>query len=168
MTGPMDDGERRAVIARMKTLLLLTALLAFPVHGEVRAAARGGVFAGAETALTGSIELEARIGRWSFSPSYEVIRGGHGLYAIHADVRHLFQSEKRTVWIGAGPTLVRAWREGSSETTWNVDIGAAWRLGKAWEPFVAARYYEYHLPVFRDSVEGNGAVISVGVSRKLF
>jgi len=40
------------------------------------------------------------------------------------------------------------------------------QAGPAAEPFVAARYYSFQLPVFRDVVEGSGAVISIGVSRR--
>ena len=152
----------------MKALpILLLSLMVLPLHAEVRAAARGGIFAGAgnEGVVTG--ELELRRGNWSVAPAYEVIRGGYGLHAIHLDVRRLFPAGRQTFWIGAGPTAVRT-NNPSSRTTWNADAGMAWRLGDGtWEPFVAARYYRFDLPVFRDSVEANGAVLSIGISRRL-
>ena len=148
----------------MKTFLILS-VLALPLHAEIRGAARGGVFAGVNHEAVGTIELEAGRGNWSIAPAYDSIRGGYGLHAIHVDIRRLFRSEHNTFWIGAGPTFVRV-NTPSSETTWNVDAGLAWRTKSAWEPFVAARYYSIRMPVFRDVVEGSGAVISIGVSRR--
>jgi hypothetical protein len=153
----------------MKTsLILLLSLLALPLHAaapvEVRAAARAGLFSGGGTDPVGTIELDVRRGNWSIAPAYEVIRGGYGLNAVHVDLRRLLQVERTTYWIGAGPTFVHS-NAAASDTTFNIDAGAAWRVG-AWEPFVAARYYTVELPVFRDTVRENGAVLSVGVSRR--
>jgi hypothetical protein len=150
----------------MKPLLVFLFLAALPLHAEIRGAVRGGNFVGAESVLAGSIELDARLGRWSVAPAYEVIRGGYGLHAVHVDVRHLIRTSRNTFWIGAGPTFVSS--NSSSETTWNADAGMAWRLKSRWEPFVAARYYSFRLPAFRDELEGNGAVISIGVSRRFW
>src|SRR3954452_7646218 len=103
----------------MKTipLLLALSLITIPLHAEVRAAARAGVFAGSNNHPAGSLDLDARYGNWSFAPAYEGIQGGYGLHAIHADVRRLFQNERNTFWIGAGPTFVST--NSSSKTTWN-------------------------------------------------
>jgi hypothetical protein len=151
----------------MKVLLVLLSLLAPPLRAEIRAAVRGGVFAGGANEAVGTAELEVRAGNWSVAPPYEVIRGGYGEHAIHVDVRRLFLSGRKTFWIGAGPTVVKT-NAPSSKTTWNADAGMAWRLGDgAWEPFVAARYYSFRTPVFRDVVKANGAVLSVGISRRL-
>jgi hypothetical protein len=147
----------------MKTFLILS-LLALPLHAEIRGAVRGGVFAGAGNDVVGTIELEARGGNWSIAPAYDSIRGGYGLHAIHADVRRLFTFGHGTVRIGAGPTFVST--SSGSKTTWNADAGVAWRTNGAWEPFVAARYYSFRIPVFRDVVEGRGPVISIGISRR--
>ncbi|MEA2237340.1 MAG: hypothetical protein QOC81_2064 [Thermoanaerobaculia bacterium] len=133
-----------------------------PLHAEVRAAARAGIFAGSDNHPAGSIELDARYGNWSFAPAYESIQGGYGLHAVHADVRRLFQNEQKTFWIGAGPTFVSS--SSSSMTTWNIDTGFEWRAKSRFEPFVAARFYRFRMPVFRDTLKGSGAVISVGVS----
>ena len=149
---------------RMKTFLVLS-LLALPLNAEVRGAARAGFFEGADHDAVGTIELDARRGGWSFAPAFEPIRGGYGLHAVHVDIRRLFQSEHNTFWIGAGPTFVNS-NVPSSDTTWNADAGLEWRTGSAWEPFVAARYYSFRMPIFRDVIEGKGAVISVGVSRR--
>lgn len=145
----------------MKTpLLLLLSLLALPLQAEVRAAAR----VGAGDDIVGSLELDVRRGNWSFSPAYEVIRGGYDQHAVHLDVRRIFPLAHQTLWLGAGPTFVHS-NATASDKTWNVDAGFAWRRGKTWEPFVAARFYRYELPVFRDEVRSNGVVISIGVSR---
>ena len=149
----------------MKAFLILS-LFALPLNAEVRGAARGGVFEGAGHDAVGTIELDARHGSWSFAPAFDLIRGGYGLHAIHVDIRRLFRSEHNTFWIGAGPTFVNS-NAPSSATTWNVDAGLEWRMNSAWEPFVAARYYSFRMPIFRDVIEGNGAVISIGVSRRV-
>jgi hypothetical protein len=148
----------------MKTLLILS-MLALPLNAEIRGAARGGVFVGANHDAVGTIELDARGGNWSFAPAFDSIRGGYGLHAIHVDVRRLFPFAHNTLWIGAGPTFVNS-NYPSSKTTWNADAGFAWRTNGAWEPFVAARYYSFRMPVFRDVLKGNGAVISIGISRR--
>jgi hypothetical protein len=150
-------------MGRMKTFVILS-LLALPLNAEIRGAIRGGVFAGARDEAVGTIELDARLENWSVAPAYDSIRGGYGLHAIHVDVRRLFRFEHSTVWIGTGPTFVQTIE--SSSNTWNADAGVAWRTNGAWEPFVAARYYSFRIPVFRDRVEGNGAVISIGISRR--
>jgi hypothetical protein len=155
--------RRRAVFGDMKTFLILS-LLALPLNAEIRGAARGGVFVGADHEAVGTIELDVRRGNWSVAPAYDSIRGGYGLHAIHIDVRRFFKFEHDTVWIGAGPTFVSS--NSGSRTTWNADAGFAWRTNGVWEPFIAARYYSFRIPVFRDVVEGNGAVISIGISRR--
>src|SRR3954447_2130936 len=147
----------------MKTFLLLS-LLALPLNAEIRGAARGGVFLGGKHDPVGTIELDVRHGNWSIAPAYDFIRGGYGVYAIDADVRRLFRFEHNTVWIGAGPTFVGS--NSGSKTTWNADAGFAWKTNSAWEPFVAARYYSFRIPVFRDVLEEHGAVISIGISRR--
>jgi hypothetical protein len=148
----------------MKTFLVLS-LLALPLNAEVRGAARGGVFVGTGHDAVGTVELDVRHGHWSFAPAVDLIRGGYGLHAVHVDIRRFFQSEHNTFWIGAGPTFVSS-SIPSSKTTWNADAGLAWRTNSAWEPFVAARYYSFRMPIFRDVIKGNGAVISIGVSRR--
>jgi hypothetical protein len=147
----------------MKTLLILS-LLALPLHAEVRGAVRGGVFQGANNHPVGTVEIDAGNGNWSLSPAIDSIRGGYGLHAIHIDLRRRFQTDHNTFWIGAGPTFVST--NTSSKRTWNADAGLGWHTGSAWEPFVAARYYSYRMPVFRDVVKGSGAVISIGISRR--
>jgi hypothetical protein len=148
----------------MKTFLILS-LLALPLNAEVRGAARGGFFEGTSHDAVGTIELDARHRSWSFAPAFELIRGGYGLQAVHVDIRRLFQSEHNTFWIGAGPTFVNS-SVPASDTTWNADAGLQWRTSGGWEPFVAARYYSFRMPIFRDVIEGNGAVVSIGVSRR--
>jgi hypothetical protein len=148
----------------MKTsLLILISLLAFPLHAQVSVAARVGVFTDEAHDPAGAIELDARYGNWSISPAYEVIRGGSDAHAVHIDVRHYFHD---TIRIGAGPTFASTTY--GSKSTWNVDAGYAWRTKSGWEPFVAARYYTFRIPVFRDVVRETGPVISVGISRRLF
>ena len=147
----------------MKTFLILS-LLALPLHAEIRGAARGGVFASGKHDPAATIELDLRHGNWSFAPAYDFIRGGYGVYAIDADVRRLFQFEHNMAWIGAGPTFVGS--NSGSKTTWNADAGVAWKMNRAWEPFVAARYYSFRIPVFRDVLQERGAVISIGISRR--
>jgi len=147
----------------MKTFLLLS-LLALPLNAEIRGAARGGVFAGGDHDAVGTIELDVRHGNWSIAPAYDFIRGGYGVYAVDLDVRRLFRFANSTVWIGAGPTYIGS--NSGSKTTWNADAGVAWKMNSAWEPFVAARYYSFRIPVFRDVLEERGAVISVGISRR--
>jgi hypothetical protein len=160
-----DDAHRCSVFARMKTFLILS-LLAFPLHAEVRGAVRGGVFTGAgHDEAVGTFELDISRGGWSLAPALDLIHGGYGLHAVHLDVRRLFRSEHNTFWIGAGPTFVNS-NAPSSKTTWNADAGLAWRTNSAWEPFVAARYYSFRMPIFRDVIKGKGAVISIGVSRR--
>jgi hypothetical protein len=148
----------------MKTFLILS-LLALPLSAEIRGAVRGGVFVGAQHDAVGTVELDARGGNWGVAPAYDSIRGGYGLHAIHVDLRRFFRLERATVWIGAGPTFVST-NAPSSKTTWNADGGLAWRTNGAWEPFVAARYYSFQMPVFRDVIKGKGAVISIGISRR--
>jgi hypothetical protein len=152
----------------MKRFLLLISLslATIPLYAEVRADARAGVFAGSDNHPAGSIELDTRYGDWSFAPAYELIQGGYGLHAVHVDVRRLVQNERSTFWLGAGPTFVKS-NNPSSMTTWNVDTGFEWRAKNRFEPFIAARFFSYRLPVFRDVIKGSGAVISVGVSVRL-
>lgn len=147
-------------------LLLSLSLITIPLHAEVRADVRAGVFAGSDNHPAGSLELDARYGNWAFAPAYEGIQGGYGLHAVHVDVRRLFQNEHNTFWIGAGPTFVSA--ISASETTWNIDTGFELRSRNRFEPFVAARFYSFRMPVFRDVIKGSGAVISVGVSMRLY
>jgi hypothetical protein len=149
----------------MKTLILLLAL-AVPMNAEIRGAVRGGLFTGGNNDLTGTAELDLRHGNWALAPAAEGIRGGYGVHAFHVDVRRLFQTDRSTLWIGAGPTWVST--NSSSETTFNIDLGYQRRSKGRWEPFVAARYYHFDLPVFRDSVKDTGAVISVGVSARIY
>lgn len=127
---------------------------------------RGGLRAGGYQGLaTGTVELEARHGDWSIAPALDVIRGGYDLHAIHIDVRRLFRTAQSTIWIGAGPTFVRS-NLPASDNTWNVDAGIAWRTKSAWEPYIAARYYTYEMPVFRDDIVGRGAALSIGISAR--
>jgi len=158
-----DDLGRRDVSGPMKTFLILS-LLALPLHAEIRGAARVGTFAGGKHDPVGTIELDIRHGNWSIAPAYDFIRGGYGVYAVDADVKRLFPFEHDTLWIGAGPTFVHT--NDGSKTTWNADAGVSWKMNSAWEPFVAARYYSFRIPVFRDVVKENGAVISIGISRR--
>jgi len=145
------------------SLLVLLSLLALPLHAQVSIAARAGAFTDEAHDLAGSIELDTRYANWSLSPAYEVIRGGYDLHAVHIDVRRYFRD---SLWLGAGPTFVSS-RDGST-STWNIDAGYAWRTKNGWEPFVAARYYAFRIPVFRDVLRETGPVISVGISRRLF
>jgi len=147
----------------MKAFLILS-LLALPLHAEIRGAARAGTFAGGNHDPAATIELDVRHGNWSIAPAYDFIRGGYGVYAIDIDARRLFQLEHNTIWIGAGPTFVGS--NSGSKTTWNADAGFAWKTNSAWEPFVAARYYSFRIPVFRDVLQEHGAVISIGISRR--
>jgi len=148
----------------MKTTLLIL-LLAVPLHAEIRGAVRGGVFEGTDVHPVVTVELDARLGNWSFAPAVDLIKERSDLRAAHIDVRRLFESAQRTFWIGAGPTFVNSGNP-ASETTWNADAGLEWRRNSAWEPFVAVRYYSYRLPIFRDVIKGKGGVISVGISRR--
>jgi hypothetical protein len=145
-------------------LLLSLSLITISLHAEVRAALRAGQSVGGN--IAGSIELDARYGNWSFVPAYESIRGGYGLHAYHVDIRRLFQNERSTFWIEGGPTFVGS-NTASSATTWNADTGFQLRLKGRFEPFVAARFYSYRLPVFRDVLKSKGPVISVGVSVRI-
>ena len=159
-----DALRRSDVFDPMKTFLILS-LLAFPLHAEVRGAVRGGVFTSAGHDAVGSAELDVRHGDWSLAPAFDLIHGGYGLQAVHLDIRRLFRSEHNTFWIGAGPTFVNS-NAPSSKTTWNADAGLALRTNSSWEPFVAARYFSFRMPVFRDVIKGKGPVISIGVSRR--
>ncbi|HEX8171941.1 MAG TPA: hypothetical protein VF824_15500 [Thermoanaerobaculia bacterium] len=141
----------------MKTLLLVS-LLALPLHAEVRGAVRAGAYA---KDLAGSIELEARRGDWSVVPAFEVIGGGYGLHATHVDLRRWLGH----AFVGAGATFL-ATNAPSSATTWNADLGYAWGRGD-WRPFVAVRYFTFDLRQFRDTIEGDSATISIGISRRL-
>src|SRR3954447_5896047 len=68
-----DDLRGRSVFGGMKTLLILS-LLALPLNAEIRGAARGGVFVGANHDAVGTIELDMRQGNWSFAPALDAIR----------------------------------------------------------------------------------------------
>ena len=145
----------------MKTLLLVL-FLALPLHAEIRGGVRIGSYQGN---VAGTVEIDARHGNWSLSPALDVIRGGYDLHAWHVDVRRIFNLGRTTSWIGAGPSFVRS-NQHVADDTWNVDAGLALRTKSAWEPFVAARYYTYDLPVFRDEIKGTSGEISVGISRR--
>jgi len=146
----------------MKTLFpILVFAFVLPLHAEIRGGVRMGGYQGL---IAGTVELEARHGGWSFAPAIDVIRGGYDLHAWHVDVRKLFFTGHTTSWIGAGPTFVRS-NQHASEDTWNIDGGLAWRM-KAWEPYIAARFYTYDIPVRRDDIRGRGATISIGISRR--
>ena len=150
----------------MKPILLILSIFTLPLHAEIRAAVRAGGFAGPQRYAVGTFELDARAGNWSLSPAFELIRGGHDLHAIHANVRRLFPTGNGALWLGAGPTFIRS-NVPASETTWNADAGWERRTKSGWSPFVAARYYRFRLPIFRDEITGGGAVISIGISRGL-
>lgn len=64
-----------------------------------------------------------------------------------------------------GPSFVRS-NQHVADDTWNVDAGIALRTKSAWEPFIAARYYTYDMPVRRDVIKGTSGVISIGISRR--
>jgi hypothetical protein len=145
----------------MKTLLLVL-FLALPMHAQFVAGVRAGGYQGQ---FVGTAEVELRHGNWSVAPALDVIRGGYDLHAIHVDLRRLFPFEHTMLWIGAGPTFVRS-NMPASDNTWNVDAGLALRMKSAWEPYIAARYYTYDMPVFRDEIKGTGGVISIGISRR--
>jgi hypothetical protein len=154
----------------MKTVLplLLLGLLASSLHAEIRGDIRLGAFIGGNDDPVGTLELEARYHGWALAPAYDGIQGGYGTHATHINLRKIFQTTKNTYWIGAGPTWVRT-NNPSSEHTWNVDAGMAWRLRDgAWEPFVSLRFYNFNVPVFRDEVEEKGAVLQLGISRRFF
>jgi hypothetical protein len=148
----------------MKTLLLFL-LLALPLQAEIRGAVRGGVFQGTEIHPVGTIELDARHGNWAFAPAVDWIQGTSELRAVHINIRRLFQSARHTFWIGAGQTFVNS-ANPASVRTWDVDAGLEWRNNSAWEPFVAGRHYSFRMPIFRDVIKRNGAVISIGISRR--
>lgn len=153
----------------MKTSLSLSLfllVLALPLEAEIRAAARGGVFTGADANPAGSLEVELRRGNWALSPAYEIVRGGYGQHAVHLDVRRIFPLTNRALWVGAGATRVATNED--AETTFNVDLGFKPWANRTWEPFVAARFYSYTIPVFRDKVDNSGAVLSIGLSRRLY
>jgi hypothetical protein len=159
--------RERAVLACLKTVLLLLAILiSLPLHAEIRGGLRGGFFENAGHDLVGTVEVDLRHGNWGIAPAYELIRGGYSLHAIHVDVRRFFPSNERAFWVGAGPTFVST-NASSSKTTWNLDAGHEWRFKSGWSPFVAARYYKFDLPAFRDRVDANGVVVSIGISRRL-
>ena len=149
----------------MKSLPILLILLALPLHAEVRGDVRLGGLAGPQRYVVGTLELEARHGNWALAPAFDLIRGGHDLHAFHVDVRQLFQSERHAFWIGAGPTFVRT-NVPASKTTWNVDLGYEDRTRSGWNPFLAARYYPFELPIFRDEITLDGPIVSIGVSRR--
>ena len=151
----------------MKSFLPLCFLcfLALPSRAEVWVNARAGVFANSDHDVTGGVGLDVSGRAWSFSPAFEVVQGGHGVTAGHVNVRRLFRSDSNVFWVGAGPTFMHS--DSSSDTTWNVEAGVEWRSKSAWAPFVAARYYSYSMPIFRGVVENSGAVISLGISRRL-
>ena len=166
-TGSLGARLAGAVLIAMNTLLLILAVaVAVPIQAEIRGAVRGGLFTGGSNDLVGTVELDLRHGNWALAPAFEVIAGGYGTNAYHVDLRRLFQSERNTFWVGAGPTWVSN-NNPSSDTTFNIDLGFQRRMKGRWEPFVAARYYSFDLPAFRDSVEDSGAVIAVGVSARI-
>lgn len=145
----------------MKTLLLVL-FLALPLHAEIRGGVRIGSYQGN---VAGTIELDARRGNWSISPAVDVIRGDYDLHVWHVDVRRYFPIGRTTSWIGAGPSFVRS-NLPASDNTWNADAGLALRTKSGWEPFIAARYYTYDIPVVHDEIKGTGGVISIGISRR--
>jgi hypothetical protein len=146
----------------MKTLFpVLLFVLALPLHAEIRGGVRIGSYQGN---IAGTVEIDARHGNWSLSPALDVIRGGYDLHAWHVDVRRIFNIGRTTSWIGAGPSFVRS-NQHVADNTWNVDAGLALRAG-AWEPFIAARYYTYDMPVRRDVIKGTSGVISIGIARR--
>lgn len=150
----------------MKTLLLVL-LLAIPASAaEYHVNGRAGVFTGGRHDAAGTIEFDARAGNWSLTPAFEIIRGGYDQQVVHVDLRRHFQISQFHLTAAGGPTFIHS--SGGSETTWNADATLGWRMGEVWEPFVAARYYRYRIPVFRDEVAENGAVISAGVAWKVF
>lgn len=149
----------------MKRLLVLLPLLALPLHAQIFGDIRLGGLAGPQRFVVGTVELEARHGNWSLAPALEVIRGGHDLHSYHVDARRLFQSRRQAFWIGAGPTFVHT-NAAASKTTWNADLGYELRTRSGWNPFLAARYYPFKIPIFRDEIVSDGPVVSIGVSRR--
>ena len=145
----------------MKALLLVL-FLALPMHAQFVAGVRAGGYQGQ---FVGTAEVEVRRGNWSFAPAVDVIRGDHDLHAVHIDVRRLFPFQHAILWIGAGPTFLRS-SVPASQSTWNADAGLAWRTKSAWEPYIAARYFTYEMPIFRDDIKGDGGTVSIGIARR--
>ena len=152
----------------MKRTLLLVSLLALPLSAETlqwRGDVRAGAFSEGTHPVVWTIEAEARYGNWAFAPAAEFIALSDNTRALHANLRRIVPFEHSTFWIGAGPTFVNTDAPGNA-TTWNFDTGLGWNKGQRWEPFVAARVYSFRIPIFRDVIEGKGAVVSLGISRR--
>jgi hypothetical protein len=149
----------------MKPLLVILSLFALPLHAEIRGAIGLGGLAGPQRFVVGTLALEARGGNWSVAPTFDLIRGGHDLHAIHVDARRYFPFGHNAVWIGAGPTFVSS-NAAASKTTWNAGLGYERRTSSGWDPFLAARYYPFELQIFRDEITLDGPVVSIGVSRR--
>ena|SRR5438128_2551569 len=152
----------------MKPFLLLVSLIALPMSAETlqwRGDVRAGAFSEGNHPVVWTIEGEARYGNWAFAPAAEFLAISDNTRAMHADIRRIFSLEHSTLWLGAGPTLVNSDTPGNAQT-WNVDAGLSWNKGQRWEPCVAARFYSFRIPIFRDVIEGKGAVVSLGISRR--
>jgi len=154
----------------MTRALLILSLLALPLQAQQspqwRVAAHAGVVTGAGQSFLPGFDLEVRGHNFALAGSEEFFNIGASTRATHVNLRYVAPSENTTFWIGAGPTWIST-DETANTHTWNGEAGLSFRTKTAWEPFVAARYYSFRLPVFRDTVEAKGPMLYVGISRRL-
>lgn len=146
------------------TRFLILCFLALPLSAQTiqwSAGARAGQFTEDRKPFAATLELEARSGNWSLASAGEFIQLSDNTHAIHLDVRRYFGN----LWIGGGRTWVRS-DAPSSSNTWNADVGLSFLSGHAWQPYVAARFYEFDMPIFRDRIKAGGALVSLGVLRR--
>ncbi len=148
------------------TRYLILVFLALPLTAQTidwRGGARAGCFKGGQNdPCAFTLELDARNGGWSFAPAGEFIMLSDNTRAIHLNIRRYIQN----FWIGAGPTWVHS-DAPSSDHGWNVDLGLGLPNHTKWQPYVAARFYSFDMPIFRDRIRASGALVSLGVSRRL-
>jgi hypothetical protein len=154
----------------MTRALLILSLLALPLQAqqsvEWRAAAHAGVVTGAGRSFLPGVDVEVRSHHVALAGSEEFFNIGESTRATHVNLRYVATSENTTFWIGAGPTWIST-DSNASTNTWNADAGLSFRTKTAWEPFVAARYYAFRMPVFRDVVEAKGPMLYVGIARRI-
>ncbi len=104
----------------------------------------GGYFWGDLKNWIVGVDAQWPIGPVAFAPNVDYTRkNGVNFYAVSGNLDLRTDSGGTAYWIGAGPTYAYAEFQGVHDSEWgyNVDAGAAWKMGGL-KPYIDGRYYK--------------------------
>lgn len=113
-----------------------------------------------------SVELLLSKGPFAVVPTFEYVWAGKrvsDVRLLHVNAQYRFALPgKHTLWVGGGPTIASVISQPGTAHVWNAEIGFGipWRYGEA---YVAARYFNFTIPVFRDEVAINRVSFGAGL-----